>query len=193
MVLIPIDELNKFTEDISIHFDADGHIRSEQDKEEIEDGLFDFFLLAYAFGTSAANTDLGTEYEPEQEDIERVVFQPVAGETWRDRVDNYYLTGGTIYDIQRIAETDMTRIYNTAVLNVADGVGNKDTYKRWVTMRDDRVRESHDYIDNVAVPYNADFYTFDGDHARAPGLFSLPENNINCRCTIELFYNRNTN
>ena len=28
------------------------------------------------------------------------------------------------------------------------------------------------------------FYTYDGDHASAPGLFELAENNVNCRCEL---------
>jgi hypothetical protein len=184
MVLLPVDELNSLSADLSIHFDEEGKIRSKQDEEDIIDEMLDLFLLAYANGTEAANTDLGTEIEVDYEAVEKVVFQTIAGETWRDRVEKYYREGGTEYDIARIAETDMTRIYNTAVLNVADRVGG--VMKRWETMMDDRVRDTHDYLQSMVVPYDEDFYTFDGDHARAPGLFTLPENNINCRCTISL-------
>lgn len=185
MTLIPIDELNAVKAGLSIHFDADGHIRSEQDKEDIIDEMLDLFLLAYASGTEAANADVGTDYSYDVSSVIRIVDEPVAGETWRQRVQKYYENGGTQYDIERIAETDMARVYNTAVLDVADKAGN-GTLKRWVTMLDDRVRETHDYLEGVTVPYDADFYTFDGDHARAPGMFALPENNINCRCVIEL-------
>lgn len=185
MTILPVDELNALSDALSVHFE-NGKIRSEQDKEDIIDEMLDLFLLAYANGTEAANGDLGTDIWPELSDVERAVYKPVAGETWRQRVEKYYRDGGTEYDIERIAETDMTRIYNTAVLDVADAVGSGDVMKRWVTMNDDRVRDTHDYLEGVAVPYNADFYTYDGDHARAPGMFTLPENNINCRCTITL-------
>ena len=185
MVLLPVDELNALSADLSTHFE-DGKIRSKQDEEDIIDEMLDLFLLAYANGTEAANNDLGTDVEIEYDVVEKVVFQVVAGETWRERVERYYRDGGTEYDISRIAETDLTRIYNTAVLNVAERVGSDGVMKRWETMMDDRVRDTHDYLQSMVVPYDEDFYTFDGDHARAPGLFTLPENNIGCRCTISL-------
>lgn len=190
MVAMPFDEVNKFSDDVTIHFDADGKIRSKQDEEDIIDELLDLYLLAYFSGVEAANSDIHTNIAPSEKEVLEIIDEPIAGETWRERVHNYFESGGNVYDIRRIAETDATRIYNTAVLDVADratpSVGST-TYKRWVTMQDDKVRETHDYLEGVAVPYDADFYTFDGDHARAPGLFALPENNINCRCTIELF------
>lgn len=186
MTILPIDELNALKEGLSVHFE-DGRIRSKKDRDEIKGELFDFFMLAYLYGSNAANTDMGTDVRPDTERFERVADERIAGETWRERVDRYYDEGGTEYDIERIAETDMTRIYNTAVLDVADSIGSSTTMKRWVTMMDDRVRDTHDYLEGVAVPYDADFITFDGDRARAPGLFSLPENNIGCRCSLELF------
>jgi uncharacterized protein with gpF-like domain len=81
----------------------------------------------------------------------------------------------------------MTRIYNTGVLDTvrANGV-ESTTYKRWNTMFDDKVRDTHSPLDGVTVPYNAYFYSWDGDKARAPGMFSKAENNINCRCVVEL-------
>lgn len=186
MTILPIDELNALRDGLSIHFE-NGRIRSKKDRDEIKEDMFDFFLIAYAMGMEAANTDIKANVKPKLDRVKQSVNAEVAGETWAQRVDKYYETGGSEYDILRIAETDMTRIYNTAVLDVADTVASGTVMKRWVTMADDRVRDTHDYLEGVAVPYDADFYTFDGDHARAPGLFSKPENVINCRCTLELF------
>ena len=58
--------------------------------------------------------------------------------------------------------------------------------KRWQTMMDDRVRDTHSYLEGMEVPYNEDFWTYDSDHAPAPGMFNRPENNINCRCVVEV-------
>jgi uncharacterized protein with gpF-like domain len=100
---------------------------------------------------------------------------------------DYYESGGTLYDIQRIAETDATGIYNQGALDTVSVNNAQDgTVKRWVTMMDDRVRDTHSYLEGMEVPYNARFYTYDGDSAEAPGMFSLPENNINCRCVVEI-------
>lgn len=84
--------------------------------------------------------------------------------------------------IIRIAETETHRDANTAALETATRAGA--TSKTWVTMLDDRVRDTHIPLEGVSVPIDAEFYTWDGDHAQAPGLFEFAENNINCRCEL---------
>ena len=74
-------------------------MRSREDYEDILDELLDFFLLAYANGVQAANTDLGTDYEMPVSMAESAVNEVVAGETWRERVRGYYESGGDEYDI----------------------------------------------------------------------------------------------
>lgn len=193
MNILPIDELNAFSAGVSIHFE-DGKIRSKADKEDIIDELFELYLLAYANGAAAANADLGTNIEPTLEEVQDAIDAPVAGETWRERVEKYYRDGGSEFDITRIAETDMTRIYNTAVLDVADEAAKQDSKagkksnirKRWNAVMDDKTRETHFFLDGVTIPLDAYFVSFDGDMALAPGLFTKPENVINCRCVCEL-------
>lgn len=185
MNILPIDELNTFETGFNERVKAnDGTL---PDVDDIIDELLDLFLLAYASGVEAAKSDLGVDVSPSADDADKAIYQAVAGETWNERVKKYKADGGTPADIYRIAETDMTRIYNTAVLDTvkANGV-ESTTYKKWNAILDDRTRDTHIYLDGVIVPYNEDFYTYDGDHARAPGLFSKPENVINCRCVCEL-------
>ena len=189
MTILPMDEIHALEEKLKPHFEDDGkgRIKSRQDAEEIIDELLDLFLIAYASGVTATSTELGTVLSPSVEDIDAAVFAEVAGETWKQRVMDYYDSGGTLYDIQRIAETDATRIYNQGALDTVSVNNAQDgTVKRWVTMMDDRVRDTHSYLEGMEVPYNARFYTYDGDSAEAPGMFSLPENNINCRCVVEI-------
>ena len=186
MTILPMDEINALEERLSIHFDADGHIASKQDAEDIIDELLDLFLLSYANGATATNAELGTAEMPSVDAVDAAVYRPVAGETWRDRVMGYYKSGGTLYDIQRIAETDATRIYNQGAVDAVVANGATGVNKRWRTMNDDRVRDSHQYLEGMVVPFDADFYTYDGDHAPFPGMFELPENSINCRCVVEI-------
>jgi len=94
----------------------------------------------------------------------------------------WYESGGTIADILRIAETEMTRIGNESALGAAVKAGA--TSKTWLTQLDDRVRDTHTYLESVTVPIDARFYTYDGDSAQAPGLFSKAENNVGCRCEL---------
>jgi hypothetical protein len=189
MTILPIDEINALEEKLKVHFDNDGKgkIKSRKDADAIEDELLDLFLLSYAFGATATNTELGTAEMPSTEAVSAAVDAVIAGETWKDRVEGYYESGGTLYDITRIAETDATRIYNQGALDAV--VANNaitQANKRWVTMMDDRVRDTHSYLEGTEVPFDAEFYTWDGDHAAAPGMFTLPQNNVNCRCIIEV-------
>ena len=150
---------------------------------DIIDMMLDLFLLAYANGVTAVNEQFGTNIEPTPEDIERTVYQKIDGATWEDRVWTWYDEDGTEDDIMRIAETESHRDGNTAAVETAVKAGAKS--KTWVTMNDDRVRDTHFWLEGLTVGVDDDFYTYDGDHAPAPGLFQLAENNVNCRCELQ--------
>lgn len=189
MTILPVDEINAFEDRLKVHFtdEGKGRIKSRQDAEDIIDELLDLFLLAYANGATATNTELGTAVMPSVDAVDAAVYAPVAGETWRDRVMGYFDSGGTLYDIRRIAETDATRIYNQGAVDaVVANNAMASTVKRWRTMGDEKVRDTHDYLEGMEVPFGSRFYTYDGDSADYPGGFTLPENNINCRCIVEV-------
>ena len=205
--ILPLDEINKLNESIRARLQ-----KGEKPKaEDILDEMLDIFLLTYATANRVTGESLDYEYEPSTAEVMEIVNEVVAGETWTERVENYLgsigsaegaarnatvktssgsttPTGKTDYDaiangLVRIVETESHRIANEAALKTAGKAGA--TYKKWVTMNDEKVRSTHSYLEGQSVPYDADFYTYDGDHARAPGLFALPENNINCRCELQ--------
>lgn len=178
--ILPMDELNRVDTEIRERF---GNAKLEKrDEEDVIDMLLDLFLLAYATGRSVTNENLSSNYKPSLDEIMKVVDAEVAGKTWRQRVEEYFSSGGTGEDLARIADTEMHRIANTAALDTAKFAGAKT--KTWATMLDDRVRETHEYLEGQTVGMDDDFYTYDGDHAPAPGLFELAENNVNCRCEL---------
>ena len=181
--ILPLDELNRLDSEIRERFGKESlQKRDKREEEDIIDELLDLFLLAYAMGNSVTNDNLSSDYAPAVDDVMKVVDAKVAGKTWRERVEDYFANGGTGEDIARIADTEMHRIANTAALDTAKYAGAKS--KTWVTMLDDRVRDTHDYLEGETVGIDDDFYTYDGDHASAPGLFELAENNVNCRCEL---------
>ena len=181
--ILPFDELNRVDSEIRERFgDETLEKRDKREEEDIIDELLDLFLLAYAMGNSVTNENLASSYEPSVDDVMRVVDEKVAGKTWRERTEDYFANGGNVDDIVRIMETETHRIANTSALNTARNAGA--TKKTWATMLDDKVRETHDYLEGMSVPIDEDFYTYDGDHASAPGLFDLAENNVNCRCEL---------
>ena len=179
--VLPFDELNNFNERIRIRFGG-RPLSSDDDYEDVIDELLDLLLLSYALGNDVINEQLASDWKPNLDEVMSTVDEKVAGKTWEERVKEHFDNGGTADDIVRIAETETHRVANTSALVTAEHGGA--TTKTWVTMLDDRVRETHDYLEGMTVGIRDDFYTYDGDHASAPGLFSLPENNINCRCEL---------
>jgi len=180
--ILPFDELNRFNEEIRQRF-GDAQLTDRQEEEEdIIDELLDLFLLAYAMGNEVTNENLSSNWMPPVDEVMQVVDAEVADKTWRERVEDYFENGGTGADIARIADTEMHRIANTAALDTAKRAGA--THKTWATMLDDKVRETHDYLEGMTVDIDDEFYTYDGDHASAPGLFTLAQNNVNCRCEL---------
>jgi hypothetical protein len=111
-----------------------------------------------------------------------VVDERISGKTWRERVEEYFANGGSVDDLIRIAETETHRDANESALNTARRAGAKT--KTWVTMADEKVRDTHQYLELMTVDIDEDFYTYDGDHASAPGMFELAQNNVNCRCEL---------
>lgn len=179
--ILPFDELNAFRSGLARHFE-NGCIRSRKDCEDIIDELLDLYLLAIANAVDAINSEFGTDVQLSAADIERIVYIRFDGAMWEDRVWSWYEAGGTMDDIMRIAETELHRDGNTAAYEAALAAGA--TKKTWETMMDDRVRDTHMYLETVTIGIRDEFYTYDGDHALAPGMFELPENNINCRCEL---------
>ena len=180
--ILPFDELNIVSDDIRAKIaKTDGKL-VKADEEDIIDELLDLFLLAYATGNGVTNDNLSSFWKPTVDEVMDTVDAKVAGKTWEERVREYAENGGTADDIVRIAETETHRIANEAALNTAKKAGA--TSKTWATMLDDRVRETHDYLEGITVGINDEFITFDGDSALAPGMFSLAENNVNCRCEL---------
>ena len=200
--ILPFDEVHSFTARLKAMF-PDGKLpprkEAKEEEEDIIDEMLDLFLLAYAQGVEVTTENLtvlpfyestqGTEkpkaqktYKPTIEDVMKVVNAEVAGKTWKDRTEDYFSNGGTVDDLIRIVETEVHRDANEAALSTAKQAGARK--KTWVTMMDEKVRDTHQYLEMMSVGINEDFYTYDGDHAPAPGLFSLPENNINCRCEL---------
>ena len=193
MNLMPYDELNTFkamvTEYKTEPLTNDEKARLRLD---IEDYIEFLLIEAYVYGNVQAMQDLGLlDLDPkdliDEDEMKRVINEKIANKTFKQRIEEYLDDeNSTIEDFQRVAETDATRVYNTGVVDGGKASGVQGVMKQWITMDDSRVRSTHEYLQGMVVPLNEDFYTYDGDHARAPGLFSDPANSINCRCSLRL-------
>lgn len=180
MTELLFDNLNVLKTDLTEAYNTYGSLKNIPVK--LDDIVLDYLIYAYVMGVEDVNETFGTNVEVQTDRLEMSVYKKIADKDFRQRVEEYVESGGTVEDIMRIAETDTTRIYNEAGLETAQEVGA--TRKTWHTMLDDRVRDTHDYIEGMTIPLDARFYTFDGDSALSPGGFTLPENSINCRCYL---------
>lgn len=182
MTILPFDEINAFKTWVREVYYEQRNKLTKDDEEDIIDELLDLFLLAYAQGNLETNKSLSSSYQPTLDEVMETVDREIAGKTWKQRVEEIFSNGGGADEIIRIAETETHRDANEAALKSAKKANAKS--KTWVTMLDDKVRDTHFPLEGQTIPIDADFYTYDGDMAQAPGLFTNPENNVNCRCEL---------
>ena len=115
----------------------------------------------------------------------------VRGSTYRGMVDvlTTVLEGDRNKAI-RIARTESHRARETGSLEYARQLQANDikTTKKWVTMKDSRVRKTrranHQKMNGVTVDLEELFNLGDGKQTMAPGQSGYAEHDINCRCIL---------
>jgi hypothetical protein len=188
-MILPFDELNVVRsglEELSIEAGSTKENVKPLNKDDCIDLVLDALIVAYVYGVETANQSLGTAIPTLEGEMRSAIEKKIAGKDFRERVSEY-AAAGDIASIMRVADTDMTRIFNEAGMNTARAVssGGRPVTKTWRTMEDDRVRDTHEYLQGMTVPLEARFYTYDGDSAMYPGDFGNADNNCNCRCLLE--------
>ena len=160
--------------------------------EHLEDG----YLEGYASVGYMLKDDVNR-----QPDIAKIIVardKIVAGENINDRLRAYF-ESHDVEAIMAVFTTEYHRMYNTGAEDRAKDVEKtlvdagllgilavgSLVQKKWVTVGDDKVRDTHISISGQTVPLSESFVANDGDTAMFPGGFSKPQNNVNCRCTIE--------
>jgi SPP1 gp7 family putative phage head morphogenesis protein len=85
----------------------------------------------------------------------------------------------------RIVQTEAHRTQQAGRLDSILHAENKGVImvKIWTSTLDDRTRDSHQELDGQKVKPDAEF-TIRGVSAQCPGGFGVPEEDINCRCSI---------
>ena len=88
------------------------------------------------------------------------------------------------YKTERIARTEILGASNEGALESYQQSGVEK--KGWLATRDDRTRDTHaqaeiDYADGIPID---EMFVVGGDEMMAPGQGSMPEETINCRCSI---------
>ena len=182
-----LDELNVLTT-ASYRLAGGENISARVD--QISDDVLSFLIQAYTLGVEHASVMLAYELSVDLESMEDAIFLVIDGKTFQDRVADHVVANDP-RGLQMLVESEFHRVYNTAVQDGGKEFtanGNFGVTKDWITVRDDKVRETHNYLEGQSVALEEEFYTFDGDHAPYPGGFTRAENNVNCRCIVRLTF-----
>ena len=179
--ILAFDEINAFAA-YSFQNLTEGH----KNAKAVVDDMLSLLIQAFTLGIRDTSRMLSYPLTVDPDDLYEVVFYVIDGKTFEDRAMDH-IESGDLHGLQTLLESEYHRVYNGAVESGAthymvDTGGAVD--KTWYTVGDDKVRETHEYLEGMTVGLNEDFYTFDGDHAPYPGGFSLASNNVNCRCVI---------
>lgn len=171
--ILDFDEIHKLGNDLA---------KRHNNVDILIDSMIPFLLFSYLAGAEAAGKMLGAPALAENigaAEMYMALFEEIDGKSFADR-----LRDGS--DPSVVLETESHRLLNRGIMDAAKTSGLPDIKKTWSTMRDERVRDTHDYLEGMTVGLDERFFTFDGDSADAPGGFSKAENNVNCRCVLEL-------
>ena len=177
---MPYDELNTLKQ----YFTALNQEGGSVSPGDAEDEILDILILAYTMGFQSASDALGLDLTADPDKMRESVYKKVADKDFAERAREA-AERGDLSDLALIAETDAHRVYSEAVIEAGRASG-RSVRKKWQTMEDDRVRDTHVYLQGETVDLDDEFYTYDGDHAQGPGGFESASNNCNCRCWLDL-------
>lgn len=151
---------------------------TDKPKNEIEDSLLDLLIMAYVYGTKDVARSLNEDIKPDTDKMYESVHKKIEDKTWVERINE----ADTIGEIERIFFTESHRCFSDGQWDSADG---RAKYKTWHTQEDEKVRDTHWYLDGLKVGINDYFYTINGDRALHPLGFGIASEDVNCRCYLE--------
>lgn len=189
MNLLLLDELNKFKDYYISLNGGNGEIHTITkdgygiDPQEIEDSVLDLLIMAYLFGRDDANSDLNENIPLNAKSLEKALNKQYKGKGWRERVEEYVKDGKTLNKVFAVAESESERMIGAGGFDTATEAGAR--YKTWRCMKLPTSRDTHIFLDGEKRKINERFVTFAGNMALYPGDFDVPEENVNCLCSLK--------
>ena len=177
------DELNILTS--TSYYSASGKDMTSK-VTQIADDVLSLLIRAYQLGIKATADMLTYDLTVDIDYMEEAIYEVIDGKTFEDRIADH-VKAGDLSGLQTLVESEYHRVFNTAEEDGANEfqlTKGLAVSKKWVTVRDELVRDTHKYLEGMRVALDEEFYTFDGDHASRPGEFTKAENNVNCRCVL---------
>lgn len=187
--LLSFDEINGF-----VRTSIDGSNTLDEFITSVE-GLL---VQTYNEAVEGLNEELHSDYGIDYMLMHEIINRKIEDMDYKDRIREHGKQSDSIGRLVNLVESEYVRVTNeTRHLTIdrfeTDGQAKKEKWNRtkdnlirktWQTMRDDKVRDTHDYLENRTIPFNERFFTYDGDSAQYPHGFSKAENNVNCRCWV---------
>lgn len=176
-----IDEINALTDE--------SYLESGGDSNKVIDDFLSFLSLSYVRGVESVE-DMIEFYmlDIDTSDMEKSIYKEIDGKNFADRVTEH-MRARSLPMLKTLAESEAQRVFLEAELDASKQYTKKTgkkLNKTWHTMEDERVRDTHFFLDGVKIPVDEEFHTIDGDSAPAPHGFYLAENNVNCRCFLSV-------
>lgn len=175
------DEINELVNEITVESEEEYYALPPQEKKRRKDKFWDCLWGWLIDGWAAGLLFVGEDKDiPDLTSILNYIY-PRTGESVSDLYDKDITDKEAFH---RMIEAEANRCFNEGVIQASKGT--KGVMKTWETMGDERVRETHDYLEGMKIPVEEEFITIGGDSALAPGGFQDPENNCGCRCYLTL-------
>lgn len=186
--LLKLDEINLLAAMLGEDAASETPQRSEKEaKEAFFDILLDMYVegfaaAAYMLGEDADGTDGGL-WPGRMTEAQRIEIteKKYDGVTIGDKFTEHYESKDAAA-MRDLVNSEAHRCYALGAYTKTKAAGGSLI---WTTVGDEKVRDTHWFIDGMRITAGDYFYTFDGDYARFPGDFTKAENNANCRCWVE--------
>ncbi len=179
--LLKFDEINRLNAAIV------QLIAASADVKEAEQIFDDLLIDAYIEGFSAVGFLLDSDDNAiDKFKLEAAKDKEYDGESIQDKLRKYYEDGDTD-GIKTLIDSEFHRMYGQGGYDNASQI-DRPIFKRWMTVGDDKVRDTHDFLDGTTAPLDGYFHSYDGDYGLAPGMFQTADNNANCRCWLTYYY-----
>ena len=172
------------------------YVSGKKDEKQIEEEFEDFLLYAYSVGFEIGAEDIGLDSETQAiyrqaanvntSKVKEAMYRRFENRTDTDRLRDHLENDDGESSVERVLTTSWHRMANEGINGFGELYGSNLLTKTWKSMKDEKVRDTHDYLDGMTVGFDEDFYTYNGDHAKYPGLFGVPEEDVNCRCLVQL-------
>lgn len=187
--------MNAYAKELQLKFDeihalnpyeATEGLDTDDRVERICDEVLDYLIDAYRLGVKHVSEMLEEDIYEDLESMDDIIFAQIGGQTFEDRVRTH-VENNDPTALDTLIDSEYHRVYTITSQWSAEQVepsSPHEVWKTWCTQLDDRVRETHDFLESVSLPLREEFYTIDGDHALEPGGFEMAQNNVNCRCFL---------